>query len=1018
MRKIRKNIVLLTIIFSLVSTTSLTSLSSTIYLSPEINAIVSKWLIRSVIKGYPDGNLKLTEPMTRAEFAAVICRLFGFSDIKNSVAFSDVPDMKWYSSLIQKVVSKKVMPFDSFKSTYLFHPASFITYQEAVDSILKAYKLNSLDDLKLNIPSTDTPLTRLDCIVLVDRITKEFINNACSYTADVDGNLIINTSNVTLKDMTIDGNLYLTEGIGTGCITLDNVLVKGVVHVNGCGENSLIIKNKSSINSMIVENQISTVRVSADSDDTVKKLILLTPTILDGPLSVSDPESRQYAIYPFQDIPITDSNSSGSSSSSSKDTVPPNINPPIIELPPVDEPDTDPPNPELPPVQEPDNNQPDTETPPIEEPHNEPPPTQEPNPNPPTTTDSTIHLITNICIDFNDYPSLNVTWNKVTSASSYTFSIANSLDLSPISTLQTTDSSILFDPSYCLVIPDNEYTISITAASDNDFCTTTANLRIPDFSLHEESNGTLCVEASENLSTEVVIKNFNLCLLRERIDPDGSKNYISENIFDVEYGKTLYPLPITPINDTAYCLKISNTSIPANDELIIDSYTASYFKNVSYSELNSPSCTVGTGENNPISLTTVRHLRNLSEFVNSRNPTEGKFFKLLNDLDFTGSIPNSTSQEASNFVPIGVLVDDPTLVNNRDSTNNIPFKGDFDGGNHHISNLILNASPYNNASFHSYNYLGLFSLTRGSIKNIILDANCRIGDTPPNRITAGIVAFADYSRSPKIISGCYNYADITGSGYTAGIVGHIYTGKKVSSSLKNCCNYGSITSSYASAGIAGVTNVSVTSSLDIINCHNYGPVTSKAFAGGIISESLGSGTSIIKYCYNFNNITSQVKTLTDYAISCGGILGSGSNKIDISNCLNGGDIISYYDINSSRSVSIYVGGIIGQLTYIGGISSILSNNYNYGDISAHALTSVKGSRHLGPILASLDNYSTITNCYTISYVNPVPDNLSNTQRNIFAVFYTEFIDKVKNALPDIASYAEPFILQHIGNAAA
>ena len=55
----------------------------------------------------------------------------------------------------------------------------------------------------------------------------QILNLAGKYTEKADGNVLVNTADVILKDMHIKGDLYLTEGIGQGDATLDNVIVEG-----------------------------------------------------------------------------------------------------------------------------------------------------------------------------------------------------------------------------------------------------------------------------------------------------------------------------------------------------------------------------------------------------------------------------------------------------------------------------------------------------------------------------------------------------------------------------------------------------------------------------------------------------------------------------------------------------------------------------------------------------------------------------------------------------------------------
>lgn len=51
----------------------------------------------------------------------------------------------------------------------------------------------------------------------------------------VKGNVVLSHGDITLRDSIIDGNLYLTEGIGEGVIRLQGVQVTGTTYIRGGG---------------------------------------------------------------------------------------------------------------------------------------------------------------------------------------------------------------------------------------------------------------------------------------------------------------------------------------------------------------------------------------------------------------------------------------------------------------------------------------------------------------------------------------------------------------------------------------------------------------------------------------------------------------------------------------------------------------------------------------------------------------------------------------------------------------
>jgi S-layer homology domain len=65
---------------------------------PFIKSLVEK----DIIKGYPDGSFKPDQPITRAEFAALLNRAFDLQPLRAGRKFKDVPTNYWAAEVIQK----------------------------------------------------------------------------------------------------------------------------------------------------------------------------------------------------------------------------------------------------------------------------------------------------------------------------------------------------------------------------------------------------------------------------------------------------------------------------------------------------------------------------------------------------------------------------------------------------------------------------------------------------------------------------------------------------------------------------------------------------------------------------------------------------------------------------------------------------------------------------------------------------------------------------------------------------
>ena len=241
--------------------------------------MIEKWSGKEVLKGYEDGTFRPNGTVTRGELAAMLVRVFGLTDTSSATTYTDVEATKWYSTSVAKVSSAGIMN-DYTDGT--FKPEEPATREEAAYAIAKAYQVvtkdatsNFTDQAKIsdwaeaeiaalvsggylngNPDGSFRPqatLTRAEAVTMVHKITADLVNVAGVYSQDTEGNLVVNTTGVELKDMTITGNLYLAEGIGEGEVKLNNVTVLGEIIVEGGSVNTIKVEGQSKVNNIIVD---------------------------------------------------------------------------------------------------------------------------------------------------------------------------------------------------------------------------------------------------------------------------------------------------------------------------------------------------------------------------------------------------------------------------------------------------------------------------------------------------------------------------------------------------------------------------------------------------------------------------------------------------------------------------------------------------------------------------------------------------------------------------------------------
>lgn len=173
------------------------------------------------------------------------------------------------------------------------------------------------------------------------------------------------------------------------------------------------------------------------------------------------------------------------------------------------------------------------------------------------------------------------------------------------------------------------------------------------------------------------------------------------------------------------------------------------------------------------------------------------------------------------------------------------------------------------------------------------------GSTKQNYV-GGIAAYLGYH--PITVTGCENSGTITGANYTAGIAAYTYGGNTTTATyITNNTNTGVISSSgnYVAGIVAQATKTTLTG---CINSEDA-TVTGTYHVGGI-AGNLSQATTISN-CKNFADITA---TSTNASSGVAGLIGSNPSTMDMTYCLNKGNIYLTY---ANANKAMYVGGLVG-----------------------------------------------------------------------------------------------------------
>ena len=236
--------------------------------------------------------------MTRAEMAAIINRSFGCYAKADISKYKDVSKDKWYFEDVAMAVQ---MGTYNGRSNSIMAPDAPITRQEAMTVVARALELDYDSYSKAELTQFSdagkvsnwampyvramvgadyihgrgkvlAPLdniTRAEFAQIFYNIIGTYIVSKGTYDKDINGSVLIRTDEVTLQNMTVDGDLIIGCGAADGKITLDNVTVKGRLLVWGGGTKAVYCNAGTNMPAVVVARVDDAVKVIYDRDSTL-----------------------------------------------------------------------------------------------------------------------------------------------------------------------------------------------------------------------------------------------------------------------------------------------------------------------------------------------------------------------------------------------------------------------------------------------------------------------------------------------------------------------------------------------------------------------------------------------------------------------------------------------------------------------------------------------------------------------------------------------------------------------------
>lgn len=213
----------------------------------EINSLS----LNGMISGYTDNSFKPDKNMTRAELVTVINRLLGNKE-ENTKYVPDINAKDWFYSEVRKGIQSGIIKGNS--EGYV-RPNDLVTREEAIvmlqralvpidtssviheyndfnevsewskESVITFLKENYINGYSDNTIRPKKNITRAEVVKLIENIVDVYATFG-EFSGEVHGNVLVLGRNVKLNNITIDGNLIVTEG-ALDTLEMKNIIIEG-----------------------------------------------------------------------------------------------------------------------------------------------------------------------------------------------------------------------------------------------------------------------------------------------------------------------------------------------------------------------------------------------------------------------------------------------------------------------------------------------------------------------------------------------------------------------------------------------------------------------------------------------------------------------------------------------------------------------------------------------------------------------------------------------------------------------
>lgn len=305
----------------------------------------AKAMARAVENGLIRGSNGMIDPkgtLTRAQMAAIMNHAFGATASAPLNQYRDIPANAWYYGELARAVKMGALRGDGA----FMRPEAPITRQEAFVILAHLFALNDGDEAVLSAYADggdvaswarketaalvkagyvsgsnqrlnpNGSITREEFAALIDNAVSTYVDAKTALGKTVSGNTVVRADGLTLRDLTVNGDLILADGVDS--VKLSNVAIKGRLVVRGGSKSVQLYQVKA--DSTVIQNPSAAVDLNA-ADSDLGKVHVRTDLRLHAPMKNVAEEGGRVTV-------VSGSHSAGGSGSGSSGSRPsPDVKP-------------------------------------------------------------------------------------------------------------------------------------------------------------------------------------------------------------------------------------------------------------------------------------------------------------------------------------------------------------------------------------------------------------------------------------------------------------------------------------------------------------------------------------------------------------------------------------------------------------------------------------------------------------------------------------------------------------------